>query len=379
MTATTGARIRFREPAQLWRRVDASLIAVVCAMAGFGVLMVYSATHRALEAEGSDPWHYAKRQLLFVGIGLVVMALVAALDHRVIRDWAGQLYIGAMGALVLLLAVGTEVNGARSWFQLPGFQLQPAEFTKAVLIVAVAAYIASHRTKELSLDGFVSGLALGAVPVLLILVQPDLGTALVHIAIVMGMFLVGGARIRHIAVITAAGVTAVAVVLSLGLLPDSQEDRLTAFFDDNASERLRYNGEQAEIAIGAGGLTGKGFGEGTQTRLDFVPEQHTDFIFTAVGEELGFVGAAALLAGYAFILWRLWRIGMVAREAFGTLVCLGAFTMILFSVFQNIGMSVGIMPITGIPLPLMSHGGSSTIALFAVFGLVLNINARRFA
>jgi rod shape determining protein RodA len=215
------------------------------------------------------------------------------------------------------------------------------------------------------------------------MLQPDLGTALVLVAIAAGILLVGGVQMKHLAALAVVGVLFTGFVLNSDMLEQYQRDRLTTFLnqdgDSAAGQRERYNLDQSKIAIGAGGTFGAGLFHGSQTRLNNVPEQHTDFIFTAVGEELGFVGAGTLLALFAIVIWRIWRIAQLARDDFGSLVCVGVMAMLLFQIFENVGMTMGIMPITGIPLPLVSYGGSSTLATFASLGLVLNVHARRFS
>jgi rod shape determining protein RodA len=216
-------------------------------------------------------------------------------------------------------------------------------------------------------------------PVTLILVQPDLGTTLVFVAVAMGTLLVAGAKMRHIVVLTAVGAIVVMGVLNSDLLEEYQRDRLTVFLDqDQGLREETYNLNQSKIAVGSGGTMGKGLFEGTQTRLGNVPEQHTDFIFTALGEELGFAGSATLLALFAIICLRVWRTAQIASDRLGTLICAGVLSMLVFQIFQNVGMTVGIMPITGIPLPLMSYGGSSVVASWLAIGLVLNVHMRRF-
>jgi rod shape determining protein RodA len=223
-------------------------------------------------------------------------------------------------------------------------------------------------------------LLLAALPMGLIYLQPDLGTDLVIGAIIVGILVVAGARVRHIAVLFLLVAVAMVAVVQLGVLKQYQLDRLGAFLDPKGdTQRAAYNLEQSKTAIGAGGLLGKGLGKGTQTNLSFVPEQSTDFIFTVVGEELGFVGGITLLALFAIVVWRTWRTATLSRDLFGTLVCVGVLAMLVFQIFENVGMTMGIMPITGIPLPLMSYGGSATLGSFAAIGLVLNVHMRRFS
>jgi rod shape determining protein RodA len=225
-----------------------------------------------------------------------------------------------------------------------------------------------------------SVLALAAVPMALIYRQPDLGTALVLAVILLFVLLVAGARASHLIVLGTIGVIGVAAVLHFGVLKRYQVDRLSAFLDDRTdTQRTAYNLNQSKIAIGSGGVVGKGLFKGTQTNLSYVPEQHTDFIFTAVGEQLGLLGSAILLSLFGLVVWRTWRIAGLAHDLCGMLICVGVLAMLLFQIFENVGMTMGIMPITGIPLPFMSYGGSATLSSFAGIGLVLNVHMRRFS
>jgi rod shape determining protein RodA len=248
-----------------------------------------------------------------------------------------------------------------------------------VLIVMLASFAALYGGE---LDGrrLFAVLAIAGIPIVLILLQPDIGTMLVFCAITLGMVLVGGARPRHIVALFLVGIVGLLGVYNLGVLEDYQRERLTAFMDPNDdTQRSAYNLDQAKTAIGAGGVFGRGLFQGTQTNLDYVPEQQTDFIFTVVGEELGFVGGATLLGLFGIISWRVWRIAQLSRDLVGSLVCVGVLCLLGFQVFQNVGMTMGIMPITGIPLPFVSYGGSGTLAAFCAIGLVLNVHMRRFS
>ena len=311
------------------------------------------------------------------------MVAVTLVDYRRLRDFAWLPYVGVLVALALVVSsLGEEVRGTQAWFQIGPFQLQPAEFAKVAVILAVAAVgrAGSHPCTPVTSWS----LALIAVPTGLIMVQPDLGTALVFVAIAMGMLLMAGARARHIVVLTAVGVIGVVAVLNSGVLEDYQRDRLSGFLQPNETQDLAdlqsadYNADQSKATIASGGISGKGFLEGTQTRLGFVPEQHTDFIFTALGEELGFVGCATALALFGLMCVRIWRTAQIAQDRLGMLICVGVLSMLVFQIFQNVGMTMGIMPITGITLPFMSYGGSSTIAFWIAIGLVLNVHMRRF-
>ena len=366
-------------PAAPWRHLDLALVATILSLSALGTLMVYSATRGPTEPYDAT---FLKRQAMFVGLGFGLMVLTACVDYRRYRDLAPVAYVATCALLALVVSpLGTETNGTQAWFQLGPFQLQPSEFAKLSLILGLAAVVAQFR-EEIDLRRLAAALVVVGVPLALIMLQPDLGTGLVLVAIAAGILMVGGARPKHLAALTVVGALGVAVVLNSDMLADYQRDRLTNFLDQGDSDELRsgeYNLTQSKIAIGAGGPFGRGIFNGTQTRLDNVPEQHTDFIFTAVGEELGFAGAGTLLALFALLAWRIWRTAQLARDEFGSLVCVGVLCMLLFQTFENVGMTMGIMPITGITLPFVSYGGSSILSSFVAIGLVLNVHARRFS
>ena len=378
--AARGTGGSFRDVAAPWRHVDLVLVAATLAVAALGCLMVYSASRFGLEQQGLDPRSSLERQALFVLVGTGVMAVVAAVDYRRLRDLAPVVYLAALGLLALVLSpLGTEVNGARSWFALGSFQLQPAEPAKLVTIVAIAAWCAGQG-RAMDWRRRLAALGLGSAPMALVLLQPDLGSTLVFVAVVVGLLLVGGARPRQLAALGVAGLIGVVGILQLDVLAEYQEDRLTAFANEGEDDRqgASFQLSQAKATVAAGGLTGAGIFDGTQTKLGFVPEQQTDFIFTVVAEELGFLGSVTLLLLYGVIVWRIWRIGLLAKDDLGRLLCAGVLVMVVFHVFQNMGMAMGIMPITGIPLPLVSYGGSATVTVFAALGLVANVHMRRF-
>jgi len=367
------------------RYADYSLGLIAVALSAIGVALNYAATWRILEFNGQDPATFAKRQILFVAIGIIVMFAATFLDYRLYKDFANSAYLIVMLSLVGVLFFGVERNGARAWYELPGvtFQIQPAEFAKVAVVVALAAFVANQGGR-LRLVTLSNAYLMLAVPLGLIYLQPDLGTMLVFVAIGMGVLLVAGAQLKHIFVTTVIGIIVVVAVFNsdnLGgpeLLRESQEQRLTAFLDPGFDVRgASYNINQSQIAIGAGGFRGQGWLQGTQTNLNLVPEQETDFIFTALGEEFGFVGVTLLLLLYAYMLARIWFIARASNDLFGAFACVGALSMFTFQIFQNIGMTMGLMPITGIPLPFLSHGGSSTVVAFGLIGLVVNVSARR--
>ena len=376
----TTSRRRDTSPTAAWRHVDFVLVGCAVALAAIGLVMIYSATHVKLEQEGLDPSYYLKRQAVAALLGLGVMTLVASVDYRVYRDYAPFLYAGTLLILLIVLSpIGSSSRGTQAWFQMGPFQFQPSEFAKLALVICVAAYCSAYRG-ELDWGRLLAIIGLAAVPMALIYRQPDLGTALVFVAILIGMLLVAGARAKHMALLTALGVIGVIAVFQLGVLKEYQVDRLGAFIDpESNTQESAYSVNQSKIAIGSGGFTGKGLFNGTQTQLAYVPEQNTDFIFTVVGEELGLVGSALVLALFAAVVWRTWRSAALAKDLYGTLVCVGVLAMFVFQIFENVGMTMGIMPITGIPLPFLSYGGSATLASFAAIGLVVNVHMRRFS
>jgi rod shape determining protein RodA len=362
------------------KHLDLTLLVTSLLLAGFGVVMVFTATATKLSQAGLDPASLLRRQIAYVAVGMIALAVASFVDYRHLKGLAPILYAMSLVALVVVLTpLGHVSKGASRWINLGSFQAQPSELAKIALIVALAAFL-SERKGELS-SGAVAVCCALVVPLsALIFLEPDLGTMMVLVVITGAMLLVGGAKIRHFLTLGALGLIGIVVVLQAGLLKDYQLDRITAFLDPNPDVRSEaYNLTQATIAIASGGARGKGLRqENTQTALDFVPEQHTDFIFTAVGEQLGFVGAATLLGLFAVLIWRALRVAGMSRDLFGTLLAAGIACVWTFQMFVNVGMTMGIMPITGIPLPFVSYGGSSMITNFLGVGLVLNVHMRRF-
>jgi rod shape determining protein RodA len=375
MEATLG-RWTTREGAL--RHLDPVLIGTALALSVFGLFMVYSASHQGLATLGEDPGFYLKKQIAFLMLGLIAMLITATFDYRLAKVYAGIAFGGVVVLLLLVLTpIGDETAGAQRWITLFGFQFQPSEFAKLGLVALLAAYLSELREVRLENVWRTAGLALA--PMVLIFLQPDVGTTMVFAAVVIGLLVVAGARARHIGILVAVAVMGAIVAFHLGIVKDYQIARLTSFLDPAADPlRAGYNRAQAEIAIGSGGVFGRGYLNGTQTNLDFVPEQHTDFVFTVVGEELGFVGALLLLVLFAVLLWRGFRTALMSRDSFGTLLAAGITTMIAFQIFVNVGMTMGIMPVTGIPLPLVSYGGTSLIVNWMAVGLLLNVHMRRF-
>ena len=371
------ARMARRAPL---KHIDSSLLLITLLLPAYGALMIYSTTANDQRAVDLDPAYFLKRQLAFLVIASLVLIAVSLFDYRHLRGLAPMLALFTLVALLVVLSpLGEVVQGARRWISLGPFQAQPSELAKLTAIVVLAVYLADRKGEVSGRDVAVS-MGIIAVPGVLIFLEPDLGTTMVLVAVAAAMLLVAGARLRHFAVLALVGVVTFFFLMQVGLLKDYQIKRLTIFLDprpDVTSEG--YNLLQSKIAIGAGGVRGKGVARtDTQTSLDFVPEQHTDFIFTAVGEQLGFLGSATLLVLFGFLIWRAFRAAALARDHFGTLLASGVAAMWAFHVFTNIGMTMGIMPITGIPLPFLSYGGSFLITNYLAVGLILNIHMRRF-
>lgn len=369
------------DPASPAHHLDLVLVGTVVAVGVLGALMIFTAT-RGVRAPYD--MSFLRKQVMFLVLGGVAMAAIASQDYRRIRDVAPVIYLATLVLLAgVLTPLGSRSKGTQGWYQLGPFQLQPSELAKLGLIIGLAA-LGSQFQGKINLRRVGALVLVAAPPMVLVLLQPDLGTTLVSAFITFAMLLVVGVRPRHLAVIALVGIIGVTLVLQSGVLAQYQKNRLTVFVHQEnqkaaATRREAYNLDQAKIAIGSGGLTGEGLFRGNQTRLGNVPEQHTDFIFTAVGEQLGFLGGATLLLLLAVLVWRVWRAAQLARDAFGTLLCAGIMALLVFQIFENAGMTMGIMPITGIPLPFMSYGGSSTVTLFVAVGIVLSIHMRRFS
>lgn len=363
-------------------RLDWVLLLAVLALLTLGVLLVWSATAQRADLTGSDPTAYLRKQLVNVVIGLVLMTVVIATDHRWVRIVAPLAYLAAVGGLVLVLAMGSTVNGSRSWLQLGGMSLQPSELAKLAVVIGMALWVAERADvrkggPDRSLGDVLGMLVIAGVPAALILLQPDLGTMLVLSATVLGVVAVSGAPRRWLGLLVAGGVTAAVAAVAVGFLEQYQLDRFLAFTNPDLDPRgAGYNVLQARIAVGSGGLFGEGLFDGSQTRAGFVPEQHTDFVFTVAGEELGLVGAGVLIALLGLVVWRALAIAMRTDDTFGRLAAAGIACWFAFQAFQNVGMCLGIMPVTGVPLPFVSYGGSSLFASMLAVGLLQNIHLR---
>jgi rod shape determining protein RodA len=356
-----------------FRDFDWVLLAFVLLICSLGVLEIYSTTY-GTKFSGAHI-----RQIYWIMAGLAVMLTISLINYQILLENSHWLYIASVLSLLAVALFGKKYLGARRWIQLPGGQhFQPSEWVKLVLILMLAKYFSGEGDREASLSDVVKAGMIVGVPMLLVLKQPDLGTALTYIPVaVMGLFL-GGIQFRHAAIILVIAGVMMPAVWHYGLKP-YQKERLTSFLHPEAdSQKTGYQIEQSKIAIGSGGLTGKGVRKGSQTQGSFLPEPHTDFIFAAWGEEHGFVGALGLLLLYFMVLLRLIHNAQTAPDSAGGFVVMGVVAVLLFHILVNVGMVVGFMPVTGIPLPLMSYGGSSVLFMFLALGIVMNIRMRRF-
>jgi rod shape determining protein RodA len=358
-------------------RIDLVLILSALAAAGIGVVLVYSATrYEAATYFGVSPHYFVVRQAAYVVVGVVVMVVLAALDYRWLEHASAVLYVAMILALLATFAVGQSTLGATRWIQLGPVQIQPSSFASLVLIVVVATFCA-RRPQGLDAVDIAKVLGLAAVPLALVVKQPDLGSGIVMSVILLVMLVVAGIPNRYLVLLLVLAALGVLAVVHLHLLKGYQLTRITQLFHSSKNlQSTGYNVSQSVAAIGSGGMWGTGLFHGSQTNLAYVPEQQTDFIFSALGEQLGFVGAAGALALVGLLCWRLLRSAQLAHDSFGRLLATGCFTLIAFSVFENGGMTMQIMPVAGIPFPFLSYGGSATVAFFAAVGIALSVRLR---
>ncbi|MFE6686840.1 rod shape-determining protein RodA [Streptomyces sp. NPDC057743] len=368
----------------LVRRLDWMLFGAAFALSAIGALLVFSATRGRMELNQGDPYFFVLRHLINTGIGLALGALTLWYGHRRLRDTAAILYVVTVLLVALVLTpVGATINGSRRWIVIGGgMSIQPAEFVKVAIIIAMAVALTSRvDAGDLSQPdqrGIVRALALGGVPAALIMLTPDLGQVLGIAAIVLCMLMAAGAPKRWVVGLLGIGVVGCLAVWQFHLLDQYQINRFAAFADPALDPSgVGYNTSQARIAIGAGGLTGSGLFRGAQTNGQFVPEQQTDFVFSVAGEELGFIGASLIIALIGVVLWRACRIARQCPDLYGTVVATGIVGWLAFQAFENIGMNLGIMPVTGLPLPFVSYGGSSMFAGWVAIGLLQSIKAQR--
>jgi rod shape determining protein RodA len=345
-----------------------------------GVIMIYSATRQALANAGDSPHYYLERQGFFVVLGVVVMYVISRIDYRRFEIAATPLYVFSLVALAGVFVVGQSSLGAQRWYSIGGgIQIQPSEFTVLFLILAFSTFCA-RRPEGLSMKDVMRLLLMAVVPLALIVKQPDLGTSVIIILTVAAMMVIAGVPPRFMSLLAVAGSIGLAAAIYLDLLKKYQIDRFISFLNQSSTNSslapLIYEVKNAKSTIGSGGVHGVGFFHGLSTVLGYVPEQRTDFIFTAIGEQLGFVGSVLIIALLAFVAFRMFMIGKNSKDTMGRLICIGVFIFFAFSCFENIGMTMGIMPVTGIPLPLLSYGGSSALVFFVAGGMVLSVSRR---
>ena len=360
------------------RNIDWVLMCVQGALVVIGCFVVFSASRTRIPGE---PYAFVNRQVVFAIVAAVVMVIVMSFDYESLKERAVGLYGATVSLLVLLLLLGIARGEDRISFDLGPFNLQPAELAKFSTMLLLAAYLADERTEEVSYPRFLGGLVLVGVPTVLVIVQPDLGSASVLVALAMGTLLVAGAKPKYIGAVSVLSILTVVAAFIGGLVNRYQVERLRVFLDQETTDPTLqdavYQVRNAIRAVGTGGVWGKGWLQGPLTNGRDIPVMWADFPFAAVAEQFGLVGAAVLIALFAVALVRIWRIATLSNDVFGTYICAGVFSMVLWQVFQNIGMTLGITPVTGLPMPFISYGGSSLIVYCAMFGLVQSVHMRR--
>jgi rod shape determining protein RodA len=384
-TASYGGSVqRFEEPQApslaSFFRFDALLLLAGAGLIGCSVYVLAAATENDIPG---NPYYYVVRQAVYGGVGLLLMLLISRFDYSRLRELKLGLYGAMIGLICLVFALGAAARGSQRWIALPFFNFQPSEVGKVLLILTLSAF-AVDRVRRLDEWRTTSRIMLlAAIPAMLVVAQPDLGSGMVYIVIAGAVLFVAGTNWTHFAALGTLLVTAIVVVLvaapaaGVHVLKPYQVDRLTAFVNPSDNPRGQgYQLNQSIIGIGAGQKTGRGAEGATQTKLNFLPEHHTDFIFSVVGEAYGFLGCALILSLYALLIWRGLRILTMAKNLYGALIAGGITAMLMFQVFVNVGMTIGIMPITGVPLPLMSYGGSSVLVTFLALGLLQSVYAQ---
>jgi rod shape determining protein RodA len=378
MTPTLGGTVKdFREPrAPRVRRLDPLLLLAALGLIACSVYVIGTATEDDIPG---DSLYYVYRQAAYGVIGIGLMLALARFDYSRLREWKAGLYAIMIAAILLVLAVGATARGSKRAIDFGFFSFQSSELGKVLLILALSGFLVDRIRRLGDRETTSNIMLLALVPAMLVVAQPDLGSGLVYLAVALCVLFVAGTKWTHFAALGGIGLAAVVVVMvaapavGIQVLKPYQEDRLTAFLhpsDDPADSSYQIN--QSLIAVGSGGKTGRG-DDATQTNNGFLPERHTDFIFAVVGERFGFVGAAFLLSLYALLIWRALRIMTLSKNLYGSMIAGGIAAMLMFQIFVNVGMNIGIMPVTGIPLPLMSSGGSSVIVTFLALGLLQSI------
>jgi rod shape determining protein RodA len=363
---------------------DVVLVVATLATAVLGAVMVYTGSRATAASAGLSSHYFLDRQVFFVFLGVVVMVALAAMDYRRLELVGMVIYGLSIAGLLGVFLIGHSAQGAGRWINVGPIEVQPSEFAILGLIVALSTFVA-RRIDGLTWRDLVRMLVMAGVPILLVLKQPDLGTAIIMVVILVVMLAVAGLPLRTLFLLSIGAALMFFLVIKIGpkigLLHGYQFSRLSSFLDQNSKnasiQGSIWNVQQSKLAIGAGGAFGTGLGHGVQTNGGYVPEQQTDFIFSAVGEQLGFFGSTLVLAMLGLISWRIMRSAQLARDTFGRMLCAGVFTFIAYSTFQNAGMAMGIMPVAGVPLPFISYGGSAAICFFAAVGIAISVRRHR--
>jgi len=360
---------------RLTENLDFTLLFAVVFLCFYGLLVLYSSTRLAATGE-SDPYFFVKRQSLWALVGFLFLIIIIFLDYHNLERYSKVIYFGAIVLLVMVIISGRSTYGARRWLAIGPFDFQPSEFAKIALIAFLADYLSRNKLKLDNFFQYLLPFAYTGLLIFLVFMQPDLGTSLVYLAILIIMLFVAGVKIKYLVFTFLAALSSIPVLWIF--LKDYQKNRLILFLNPNLDPLGGgYNVIQSRIAIGSGGFLGNGIFSGLQSQLNFLPAQHTDFIFSVVGEELGFVGTIFLLGLYAIILWRGIKIALEARDLLGSLLAAGAVSFLFFHIVVNIGMAMGMLPATGLPLPFLSYGGSFMISNLIVIGILLNVELHK--
>jgi rod shape determining protein RodA len=362
-----------------WKRFDFLLLLAALALVGYGLALIYSGSLALYGSSHGALTHAVLKQAVFLGLGLVLMLVLVSIDYRSWSTLAPALYVVTIVALLGVMVLGQRAFGSRRWFSIGGIELQPSELAKLVSIILLARYMADDRERVRTARGFLTTFALAALPAMLVFVEPDLGTAIVFLAIWAGMVYVAGATARHLLTFAGVAIAAIPFGVLVGL-SGYQKDRFSSFISPEKDPLgAGFNILQAQISIGSGGLFGKGLTHGPQTQLAYLRTQTTDYVFSVLGEELGFIGAMVLFALFLLLLFRGLRTATRSQDDFGRFIATGVVVMIVVQLFINIGVNVRLFPVTGIPLPFISQGGSSLLTMFAAVGILQSIAVRRRA
>ncbi|HOK32743.1 MAG: rod shape-determining protein RodA [Limnochordia bacterium] len=370
-------------PRRYWRNLDWPLILAVLCLTAIGMVVIYSASYSQLEAANLSPFYYVRRQALAFGLGLVLAIVIISLDYRTWKPWSRLIYLATILLLGTVLIFGHAVFGSQRWVRLGPLSLQPSELAKITLVLALAKLFEKEENGQ-SVKGVVQAALLTLIPMALIIVQPDLGTAVIFVGLFFTMWYVGNARLKTlliaglVLVVVAAGLIVASLNGWLSIIKPYQLTRLLVFLNPYADrDGAGWNVIQSIIAIGSGGFLGKGIRGGTQSSLHFLPANHTDFVFSVIAEEFGFLGALVVVGLFLLVIWRGLRIAAVAKDTYGTLLAAGATSIFFFHLIINVGMALGMMPVTGLPLPFITAGGSTMITSLMAVAIILNVGLRR--